>query len=265
MTTPTKVTRFDNDVQQILNNSFQVEQHNGHFVGKLTCGQLDRKLYEKTNKALEALGGKWSRKASGHIFSSDPRQQLESFADSGSVTVTRDGFFRTPRPVVEQMIGLIGVTIGMALEPSAGDGAIADVVAELYPDRSFIVCVEKSEQRAVTLKAKGYCHTFVEDFLAMNLFEFGYDSGFDRIFMNPPFENGQDIDHVLHAYSLLTASGAMAAIMSEGTFFRSDNKAKAFREWLASVDSRYWPLPEGTFRGSGTKVKARLVVIRRVK
>ncbi len=31
-------------------------------------GQLDRKLYERTNKVLDAAGGRWNRKTKGHLF-----------------------------------------------------------------------------------------------------------------------------------------------------------------------------------------------------
>jgi hypothetical protein len=52
--------------------------------------------------------------------------------------------------------------------------------------------------------------------------------------MNPPFEKGQDIEHVRHAYDQLKPGGRVVAIMSEGPFFRSDKKATEFRDWLES-------------------------------
>ena len=58
---------------------------------------------------------------------------------------------------------------------------------------------------------------------------------YDRIVMNPPFEKGQDIDHVRHAYELLKPGGKLVAIMSEGSFYRGDKKATEFREWLEEV------------------------------
>ena len=38
--------------------------------------QLDRKLYEKVNKAIESAGGVWSRKDKAHLFAGDPRSYL---------------------------------------------------------------------------------------------------------------------------------------------------------------------------------------------
>jgi N12 class adenine-specific DNA methylase len=37
---------------------------------------LDRKLYQQVNKALESAGGVWNRKAKAHLFSGDPRPFL---------------------------------------------------------------------------------------------------------------------------------------------------------------------------------------------
>lgn len=85
--------------------------------------------------------------------------------------------------------------------------------------------------------------------------------GYNRIYMNPPFEEGQDIDHVQHAYKILAPGGQMVAVMSEGPFFRGDRKATEFREWLEGVGGYSEQLPEGSFKESGTGVNTRLVVI----
>ena len=52
---------------------------------------------------------------------------------------------------------------------------------------------------------------------------------YDKIIMNPPFENGQDIDHIRHAYSLLNDGGRVVCIMSEGTFYRNDKKSNGIQ------------------------------------
>jgi 16S rRNA G1207 methylase RsmC len=62
--------------------------------------------------------------------------------------------------------------------------------------------------------------------------------------MNPPFSNGQDIDHVRHAFDLLADGGRLIAIMSEGTFYRSDKKAVNFRAWLDEHSGTSERLPE---------------------
>lgn len=93
----------------------------------------------------------------------------------------------------------------------------------------------------------------------------GTRSGYDRIVMNPPFENGQDMAHVQHAYEHLKPGGRMVAITSEGPFSRSDSKSQAFRDWLDSVGGVHEQMPEGSFAGPDafrqTGVRTRMVTI----
>lgn len=93
----------------------------------------------------------------------------------------------------------------------------------------------------------------------------GSNSGYDRIVMNPPFSDRRDIEHVQHAYELLKPGGRLVSIMGEGSFFGSDKKAVAFREWLESVGGTSEKLPEGTFNDKSlpvtTGVNTRMVVI----
>ena len=86
---------------------------------------------------------------------------------------------------------------------------------------------------------------------------------YDRIIMNPPFEKGQDIDHVRRAYDMLHPNGRIVAIMSEGPFYRSDSKAQEFRAWLDDKGGTSEKLPEGSFKDSdrSTGVNTRLVII----
>jgi len=86
---------------------------------------------------------------------------------------------------------------------------------------------------------------------------------YDRIVMNPPFENGQDVDHVQHAYKLLKPGGRIVSIMGEHPFFANDKKSVAFREWLEAHGGTDEKLPAGSFEASerSTGVAARMVTI----
>jgi hypothetical protein len=90
-------------------------------------------------------------------------------------------------------------------------------------------------------------------------------SGYDRIVMNPPFSDGRDIQHVMHAYSLLRPGGRIVAIMGEGAFFQSNKRAEAFRDWLDERGATNEKLPDGSFMDPSlpvnTAVAARMVVI----
>ena len=86
---------------------------------------------------------------------------------------------------------------------------------------------------------------------------------YDKIIMNPPFENGQDIDHVLHALMLLHKGGRLVAIMSEGVFFRNFKKEKEFRDKLFQVNAYISDRIQGAFKDAfnQTGVVVRIVVI----
>jgi hypothetical protein len=45
--------------------------------------RLDRNLYDRANRVLEAIGGWWSRKASAHIFEADPTDTIETMILTG--------------------------------------------------------------------------------------------------------------------------------------------------------------------------------------
>jgi hypothetical protein len=68
--------------------------------------------------------------------------------------------------------------------------------------------------------------------------------------MNPPFENGQDMEHVQKAYELLAPGGRLIAITSAGPFFRSDRKSLAFLEWFTSLGGIEEKNLDGAFMSS---------------
>lgn len=242
----TKTLKFSDDVLAVLRNMTWGDDGT---IGYLH-GHLDRKLYQAVNKALGAMGGKWNRGKGGHVFATDPRSQVEGLLDTGALQIERDGFFETPKAVVDRMVSLVWPA-GSVLEPSAGMGAIADNLPNTYDE---ITCIEKNADRAQRLHENGYA-VYCADFTQWN------DTTFDTIYMNPPFEESQDITHVMHAYSLLNADGKIVAIMGEGAFFREDRKATGFRDWLQLVGGWSERLPDGSFKESGTGVATRIVVI----
>jgi SAM-dependent methyltransferase len=224
----------------------------------LTCGQLDRKLYQDVNKALEALGGKWNRKAGGHVFDCGPTEKLDNAILTGEVTPpSKNGYFPTPQPIVEKLIQFADIEPGQSvLEPSAGRGAITK---ELYHRGANVFACELLPDNRKALLEDGMpsIDLFAEpDFMKLETMEF-----FDRVVMNPPFERQQDVDHVLKAYSMLKVGGVLVSVMSAGVKFREDRKAKGFRDFLESVGGDIIPLPEGSFKESGTNVNTCIVVM----
>lgn len=167
-----------------------------------------------------------------------------------------DGFFPTPKPLIHQLLNLAELKKGEnVLEPSAGKGDILDAIREKYGDTVKLSACEVNTKLSEFLKLKGY-KVVASDFLTLA-------DKYDKIIMNPPFENGKDIDHVLHAYSVLKKGGRLVAIMSEGVFFRKFKKDIAFREFLFETNAYVSEKIEGAFKKAfnQTGIAVRLVVI----
>lgn len=214
--------------------------------------QLDRPSYEKFKKALVILGGKWNKKA--HVFQNDPRPMVEGLLQTRVLEIKKEGFFETPEFVVERMIALSKISdleIFKVLEPSAGLGRIAKRLS-----KHQVVCVELNPTRFKALEAAGI-KTYNEDFM-----KFEAEVDFDFVFMNPPFENQQDIRHVLKAFTHLKKNGTLVSILSEGAFFRKNKLSVDFRKWLDENSAYIEELSDGAFKESGTMANTRLVMIK---
>lgn len=218
--------------------------------------ELPRDLYLATNKILTALGGKWNRKAGGHLFDSDPTEAFDATVQAGEVIDPKKffQFFETPKPVVDRMIELAELkNSDMVLEPSAGKGAIAYALKPLV---KTVVCYDINPEMVKVLSNDFL--PLCADFLEMELVP-----DCDAIVMNPPFSKFQDIDHVLKAFECLKPEGRLVAVMSEGTFFRTTKKALKFRKWLDEVGAHIEKVPDKAFKSSGTLVNTRIVMIRK--
>jgi len=226
--------------------------------------QLDRKLYVEVNKVLEALGGKWDRKAKAHLFlDSDPADEIDAVVVSGAYLDRKKvyQFFETPDDLADRMVDEAEISpFHSVLEPSAGHGKIVRAIWRRYPGHSvsMVELDPKNCERLTGLAdVEGAGNTFVleGDFLTgMRSPKWG------RILMNPPFTRLQDVDHVTHAFNLLRPGGRVVAIVSESPFFRQEAKAAAFRG-LVMACGRSEQLPGDAFRESGTMVRTRLVVL----
>ena len=220
--------------------------------------QLDRNVYVSVNKVLEAMGGKWNRKAKGHVFDFSPEATLEEIVLSGEYTDTKKElqFFETPKELAVRLCDMAEITAECSvIEPSAGRGRIADEILKRNP--KSIVCFEINNGMEMYLKDKGY-DVYYRDFL-----EVDDEVSADRIVMNPPFSKQQDIDHVYKAYDCLKPGGILVSVMSTSHTYRTNSKSELFREFLEQIGAEVEILPEGTFKESGTMVNTCVVKIRK--
>jgi len=184
--------------------------------------QLSRELYIQTAKIIELLGGKWNRSRGTHVFENDCAERVDEAVMAGEVTDFQKlyQFYETPPELARRMIALAEVREGhKVLEPSAGRGAILKAM----PQTIHRTAVELNSS-LVDLVAHAH-RVHYGDFLQCND-ELGV---FDRIIANPPFRNGQDVDHVRHMYDLLELGGILITIMSPAWQYRTDRKHAEFR------------------------------------
>jgi len=162
-------------------------------------------------------------------------------AEQALVGVKIPGFFPTPKPVISRMLELAEIADEhRVLEPSAGKGDILDMLRMHHPDAA-VTAIEINGSLFDILEAKQHQ---VERGDCLE-----HQGEYDRVLMNPPFENGADIDHVRHAFAQLAPGGRLVSVMCEGPFFRQDRKASEFREWLDELSGECEQLPEDSFRG----------------
>lgn len=226
-------------------------------------GQLDRKLYERVAKVIEAAGGKWNRKAQAHLFPRDPREVLGLAVETGSIVnqaKALNQFFTPPDlalRVVQSALTMQKLDVWRSvrvLEPSAGAGALADAAAAAG---GRVDCIEVDGALVETLRAKGYPTKH------MNFLHVTPEPVYDAVVMNPPFTVGQDIKHIRHAFLFLRSGGVLAAIAGAGLTFRSDKATTGFRAWVRELGGTIEALPDGVFREAGTDVRTVLVTVRK--
>lgn len=224
-------------------------------IFKLIYKELDRKTYLEVDKVLKYMGGKWNRKLKGHLFSKNPTDKIKSLILTGEIVNEKKlfQFFETPKELAKKMINIAEIKDSdILLEPSAGQGAIADLFPKI--NKSFFIEIDKTNVNI--LKEKGY-DVIEGDFLKYD------DRKFDKIIMNPPFTKQKDIEHIVHAYDLLNKNGKIVTITSLGWTFKTNKKSIKFRK-LVEKFGNYEYLDSGIFKKSGTNVKTVLVSLNKV-
>ena len=253
----TRVIKIDPDVQKVLSGV----EWNGD-LATITSGQLERKLYEKVNKVLTSLGGKWNRQLKGHTFpltaSQNDLEDLieQGFYVAGGAKNVLQQFF-TPDTLADEVVQrLEPITTKQAfLEPSVGNGALVRALERRLGSAKDLdlTTVELSSSLIPALTDYNVVNT---DFITWG----PGPKFFDRIPMNPPFSGQQDIDHVLRAYSFLAPGGKLVSIMSPGWTFRTNKKSLAFKSFVREHGT--WDeVPEGTFKESGTNIRTVIVTL----
>jgi len=169
----------------------------------------------------------------------DPlRQKIESLQFSNI-----PGYFPTPDPVIDRMLELAGdIEPGeVILDPELGSCAIADRLAAAGAKPEGY---EVNYSLAEICQLKGFLID-QQDFLEVEPVR-----KYKHIFMNPPFERGQDIAHIKHAMRFLVPGGQLIAICAGGPRQSAE---------LQNIADTWEQLPAGSFKQAGTLVNTVLL------
>lgn len=149
------------------------------------------------------------------------------------------GFFPTPAPVIARMFEAADVRPGHeVLEPEAGT---ANIASEARARGAIVQCVEIVPKLAERLREMNF-NVACADFLEMDPAH-PQAGRYDRVLMNPPFENRQDEQHIKHAFEFLKPGGRLVAVCTVMTAARMSG-------WAAERGGYVETLPEGAFKCS---------------
>lgn len=197
---------------------------------------------------MEAKRGRFAALKTRHEDGTAPR------------AVSAFNLFQTPPEVAARMVEAARAVAPNAeriLEPSAGLGRIYRAIVAGYP-AARVVMVEESEgcraELCREMEEREGDRLFSGDFLAMDPADIG--GTFDAVIMNPPFKQGRDIKHILHARGMLRPGGLLVSLCYAGA------RQSAFLRPL--VDS-WEELPAGSFRESGTAADVAMITMKAKK
>ena len=163
----------------------------------------------------------------------------------------------TPYWLAEKMFNSLQVLSSeqKVLEPSAGEGALADMFGLKYFDNK-IDCIELNGDKCEVLRSKGY-NVVHGDFLYSPIALHNYD----RIIAAPPFKGNIDLEHIIKMYNCLKPGGILVSLTSPYWVANNEMHQVEFRTWLSSKNHTLEILPENTFIERGKSVLTAIVKI----
>lgn len=158
---------------------------------------------------------------------------IDYFSNMAMFTDKVGTFYPTPTRVVkEMMLPDADIQAGMSiLEPSAGKGNILDCIYEQYGDSVKLEAVELNNINRNILNLKGY-KLVGTDFLT-----FDKSNKYDRIIMNPPFDENLDVKHITHATDYLKPNGKIIFICSKRAYTGNAIESVSFKNLVDSTGS----------------------------
>lgn len=193
----------------------------------------DKHVRQQAGAVLEAIGG--VNQGQHWLFDYDPTEVIGHIVASGCIPDHRSHqYYPTPEWLAAEAVRLADITENHAvLEPSAGQGAILKQMPS-----ANVTSVEVSDLHCKILTEQGY-KVERADFLKWR------NGLFDRVVMNPPFDQGRWLAHVEHAASMVDLDGKLVAILPAGA-----KKRDVLPGWKLSWSQEY----DNAFPGASVSV-----------
>lgn len=181
-------------------------------------------------------------------------QAMRDQLKTGVQVVSAPQLFPTPPSLAARMVELAEIEPGHSvLEPSAGTGNILRAIREATGGSAVRTAIEINPRLCDRLRiAEEGAHVINCDFLQFD----APATKYDRILMNPPFANADDIKHIRHALGMLKPGGRLVAICANGP-----RQNAQLRPLVDQYGGEWEDLPPDTFAASGTAVNAALFIL----
>lgn len=213
--------------------------------------KLSPKVWSRIRQFMASNDIDWSTQRQAFVTEEDPTALIQALwmGKLRSRKQERQAFY-TPADVAKQVVDVANVQGHTVLEPSAGDGALADACRAR--GANSVICCEIVPNEADKLIRKGY-NTYVGDFMDAK-----FCVVYSRIVMNPPYTRDLYIMHVMHALTLLARGGRLVAIVP------GERPSERLADLLDSTRGVTWgtrPLRPGAFKSSGTAIRTCVLIV----
>ncbi|WP_298434981.1 hypothetical protein [Ottowia sp.] len=221
--------------------------------GRIELPTLPLQHYPRIKALIQQAGGRYARNGFSFEAGCDIEDVLARLlaGEQPNPKKDRQAFF-TPAGIASETVAVAAEALGglagkRVLEPSAGEGALADEARAAGAD---VLAVEIHGPSAQVLRDKG--HDVREcDFLSLSPDDIGL---FDAVIANPPFRRDLGVVHVNHMWRFLRPGGVLVSLMPPNWQTGRTRVQREFREFADAMGASVETLAAGAFKASGTNV-----------
>jgi phospholipid N-methyltransferase len=193
------------------------------------------------------------------VYEAPHKNEFDAMRDQlkeGVKVVAVPQLFPTSPETSARMVEIADIKQGQdMLEPSVGTGNIVNAIAQVVDLADInLTTVEINHHLSAIISARfKSINAVCLDFMQFNV---DYELKFDRILMNPPFADYQDIEHIKHAYNMLKPGGRLVAICANGPRQNAE-----LRSLVEQCGGEWEDLPPNTFKHAHTSVNTALLLL----